>query len=339
MIFNLQTIREIVNPPKRYNDALLTSILNSTTNAIVTINKQSEVLEWNKAAEDLFGYSRHEAIGQKLTSLIFPTRYISRHRLGMKNYLKGSQSNIVNKTIRITAKTKEGVEVPIELTVRPMEYRGGILFTGSIKDLTETYKEEERKLLFMQELNHRIKNLMSVVQAIAQLTLPLSAEEKFTFTSRLFAMSKAQELLFLSNWKDANLYDLLITSTYSLVSPDRFDFLGNRNIMIPANTAVSFSLVIHELLTNALKYGALRKDCPKGRIQITTAHVKDSLVWTWEEINCPLTETPKELGFGTKLINRAFTGEGTAHIEYNPSGLKCTVVLERALIDKALNSQ
>lgn len=338
-MFGIKVIQQILTPPKQLNEALLYSILNSTTDAIVTIDRHSVIIEWNRAAEVLFGFKREEAVGEKLTNLILPRRFISKHRLGVKTYLREGQSNIIGKRTNTVAVTKDGSEIPVELSIQAVEYNRGTIFTASIKDLTEISKEEEKKTLFMQELNHRIKNLMSVVQAIAQLTLPLNNEDKSVFTSRLFAMSKAQDLIFKSDWKEANLNDLVVSSTYSFVNPEKFEMFGNKNIVIPANTAVTFALVIYELMTNAIKYGSLRKDYPDGKVRITAAHVNKSIVWSWEEVGGPPISAPEEKGFGTKLITRSFSGEGTSHIEYNSTGLKCVVVLDSEKIDKALNPE
>lgn len=329
-IFNLDTIMSLGRPPKPYNEALLTSIMNATSSAFVTIDSDSKILEWNKAAEGLFGWTRDEAIGEMVTNLILPRRYISQHRLGMKNYIKSGQSRILGQRVEVTALNKAGEELPIELTIQPMQSTRGILFTASINDLRETKKEEARRQLLMEELNHRIKNLMSVVQGVA--TQTLHGEDAAFFTSRLFAMDKAHDILFKSGWKRANLYDIVTAGTYLYGGPEQFEILGSKQIDLPANSAISFALIVHELTTNAIKYGALSKKPDgtsyNGRVLITWAKIQDSLVWSWEEVGGPEVTEPTMTGFGTRLIKRAFSGEGVSVLEYKPTGIKCTMSLD-----------
>lgn len=331
MIFGLDIIKNLAFPPPAFNEALVTTILNASFDAIVTIDTNSHVLEWNRAAETMFGFTRTEALGQDISRMIIPSTYRAQHRYGMKRWLQNKTSNVLNSRLEIKAVNKEGQEFPVELTIVPVETQKGYIFTASIRDLTEYKKREEYRDLLQREQKHRIKNIMSVVQSLAQQSFKDNPALVAPFLSRIFAMSKAQDILFAKDYISANLKDIVESNIYIHEKGDNFRIVGTP-FELPPSAATSFSLVIHELCTNSVKYGAL--SVPKGYVNITWSVISGKLVWAWEEFNGPTVKENPVKGFGYRLITRSFTGQGDTKIEFNPKGLKCTLSL--VFDDKAL---
>ena len=128
------------------SEALKSAILNSSLDAIITIDITDTVIEWNLSAERIFGYSGEEAIGQKMANLIIPERYREHHLRGMTHFLKTNEGPVLKKQIEILALRKDGTEFPSELYISPINIDGRILFTGTLRDITAR-KQAEKNLI------------------------------------------------------------------------------------------------------------------------------------------------------------------------------------------------
>lgn len=206
----------------------------------------------------------------------------------------------------------------------------GVFVEGS--DITERVQAQDRQRLLMDELNHRVKNTLATVQAIAQQTLRGSTTpEQFTeaFESRLMALSKTHNALTDSHWSGAGLRQIL-WQELSPYGAERVTLSGPE-IQLSARLALALGMVFHELATNAAKYGALSE---AGQLRVTWS-VEDTEVLSleWRETGGPAPKPPSRRGFGSRLIERSITGElqGTVALDYDPAGLICrfTVPLNR----------
>lgn len=206
----------------------------------------------------------------------------------------------------------------------------GVFVEGS--DITEQVEAQDRQRLLMDELNHRVKNTLATVQAIAQQTLRGSTTpERFTeaFESRLMALSKTHNALTDSHWSGAGLRQIL-WQELSPYGAERVTLSGPE-IQLSARLALALGMVFHELATNAAKYGALSE---AGQLRATWS-VEDTeiLFLEWRETGGPSPKPPSRRGFGSRLIERSITGElqGTVALDYDPAGLICrfTVPLNR----------
>ncbi len=190
-----------------------------------------------------------------------------------------------------------------------------VRFVGASVDITDRRLAEDRQRLLMEELAHRVKNTLTVVQAIVMQTLRgsgASAEARETLATRLLALSRAHDLLLQGSWSEASL-QAVVESTATLHAhgeAGRFRTLGP-DIMLGSRSAMSLALVLHELGTNAVKYGAL--SVPEGQVLILweTVEVEGEacLRFRWEEVGGPIVVAPARQGFGTRLIERSF-GQG-----------------------------
>ena len=211
---------------------------------------------------------------------------------------------------------------------------GGARFVGVSFDITERKRSEAHMLLLINELNHRVKNTLSIVQGIAKQSFASdngSAEALSAFDGRIAALAAAHDILTRENWAPSSMASLIheVLGPH-LERPGAFHLSG-RPLSVSAKTAVTLALAIHELATNATKHGALTT--PEGRIHLYWC-VDDrnpdapQLVLEWRESGGPPVVVPQQRGFGTRMIERALAAElgGTVKIDFNPEGLVCTVV-------------
>jgi PAS domain S-box-containing protein len=187
-----------------------------------------------------------------------------------------------------------------------------VRFSGASVDITDRRMAEERQRLLMEELAHRVKNTLTVVQAIASQTLRGSGatpEAREALSTRLMALSRAHELLMQGRWSEASLHDLVEATArlHAHGEAGRFRFEGP-DIMLGSRAAMALALVLHELATNAVKYGAL--SVPEGHVVVLwgTTDIEGAarLQFRWEEVGGPPVVPPSRQGFGTRLIERSF---------------------------------
>jgi PAS domain S-box-containing protein len=196
-------------------------------------------------------------------------------------------------------------------------------FVGTLADITERKERQEREHLFMREINHRAKNMLSVVDAIAHQTATRTPEDFVErFSERIQALSANQDLLIRNAWHGVEIEDLVRAQLAPFA-----DLIGSRIIvrgpMLRLNAASSqaIGLALHELATNASKYGALSKD--GGRLHIGWCTEGETFTMSWSECDGPPVSLPQRRGFGTivmqELAERSVNGK--VDLEYAPSGV------------------
>ncbi|HEV7437938.1 MAG TPA: HWE histidine kinase domain-containing protein [Pseudorhizobium sp.] len=207
------------------------------------------------------------------------------------------------------------------------------LFQRVQAELAERKRAEEIQRLLNDELNHRVKNMLASVQAIAAQTLRgASTEDRKGFEDRLLALSDAHGLLLRKKWEYVGLADLAATALepfkHSPTSPPRYRVEGD-NISVSPKQALALVMALHELATNAVKHGALSNE--HGRLAVTwqaaTVDDRQMLRLQWEESGGPPVEQPMRRGFGSRLIERGLSHElgGNVELRFNPGGIVCVV--------------
>ncbi|MBZ9905447.1 PAS domain-containing protein [Mesorhizobium sp. BR115XR7A] len=231
-----------------------------------------------------------------------------------------------------------GVERLLLSSARPIRNpSGGIIGAVQISlDITERKRGEEQLKLLTNELNHRVKNILAVVQSIASQTLRNAtslAEAGRTLSSRLVSLAKANDLLIQQNWSGADVRDLIATSVSSHAPIDRFGISG-KSVWLSPNVALSAALAFHELTTNALKYGALSNETGTVSIHWKLVGQKQHrwLNLEWRERGGPPVEPIERKGFGTQLLERVFASgtSGRVTLKFHKSGLICTMRMNAA---------
>jgi two-component system, chemotaxis family, CheB/CheR fusion protein len=199
----------------------------------------------------------------------------------------------------------------------------GVLLT--FVDVTKIVEAEAHLRTLVEELNHRVRNMLAVVCAVATQTLAKSPSPKdFTnaFLGRIESMAKSYGLIASEQWGDISLDAILMTELESYVAEtkDRLAINGPPLVFDPKR-ALALGLVFHELATNASKYGALSK--AKGRIAVTWAVKKGRLVVVWRESDGPKVRPSARRGFGTELIERQIKSalDGEVRFDYRAEGI------------------
>jgi PAS domain S-box-containing protein len=210
-----------------------------------------------------------------------------------------------------------------------------ILWYGNTEDIHERKVAEEHQRLLINELNHRVKNTLASVQAIAFQTLrgevPL-VEARAQFEARLMALSAAHNLLTEENWVGASLERVVKDSTEHLAGDSRrFDVAGEPLRLAP-RAALALAMALHELGTNAAKYGALAAEA--GRVAIAWTMDGERLHLEWRESGGPPVEAPTRRGFGSRLIERGLEADlgGRAALHFERGGLRCEIEASLAAI-------
>jgi two-component sensor histidine kinase len=183
--------------------------------------------------------------------------------------------------------------------------------------------------LVIGELHHRVKNTLAIVSAITSQSIQSASsleEAGKTIGDRLHALGVAQDLLVRERWTGAGCRTLIESAVKAFQSKglDQFKIIGE-NIAISSGPAVSLSMVIHELCTNAVKHGAL--SMPVGRVSISWTAADERFKLHWKESGGPRVQEPFRKSFGSRLIEQALPGQlhGEARLKFEPDGLSCEV--------------
>jgi two-component sensor histidine kinase len=204
--------------------------------------------------------------------------------------------------------------------------RKAIRSIGAVFDITERKQWESTQRLLLSELNHRIKNTLTTVQAIASQTLRSTRDPQTfaaSFNGRLQALAQAHALLTQSSWDGAYLDDIM-KSQLGDADPGQVSRSGPR-VFLPPQIALHVALTLHELATNARKYGALSTEQGHLELSWTVQHNdEDALDFHWLESGGPPVAEPTHAGFGTKLIRQSLSGlGGNIHLDFASTGVSC----------------
>jgi two-component system, chemotaxis family, CheB/CheR fusion protein len=285
------------------------------------------IVEWNRGSEELYGYSRDEALGkvkEQLLGTIVPGSSFAQ--------LKAKLSQDGSWAGELLQKTKSGEELMIESRLQLANFNGRRLVLESTRDVTARRAAERRLRLLLAELTHRVRNTLAVIQAIARHTMRnTKTKEDFVerFEGRLAALASAHSLLVGSDWKGADLAELARQqlAPYITDNPDRLRLQGAA-VLLTADLATPVGLVLHELATNAAKYGSLSLASGTVTLSWTIAaeNKQRTLKLIWEEGGGPPATKAKTRGLGNALIDSAIP---RAHVvrEFRPGGLFCTIEL------------
>ena len=304
----------------------LAAIVESSSDAITSIDHQGFATSWNSGAEALFGYDAHEVIGKSLEFLHWPDD-TAPHTDSLDHFRQGGTT----RRHEAQKRRHDGSPVWVSLTTSPLRHANGALAGASTiaRDITERRVTEEHREILVGELNHRVKNSLAIVSAIASQTLvgavplPIARE---AFLARLKSMARAHDLLVDGNWAGTDLASVINATIKPYDTPNRFRVRGPYVALKPS-VALTFSLAIYELCTNAIKYGAL--SVPDGQVEMTWSTEGTGpgarLIWIWVESGGPPVSEPVHRGFGFSLVERvlAMDIQGTVAISFEPGGLGC----------------
>ena len=304
----------------------LAAIIESSDDAILSTGLDMVITSWNQGAERIYGYAAEEAIGRPVTMLVPGDRLDEEARI-IDRIRRGGRVE-PHETKR---RRKDGRVIDVSLTVSPI-FDGHGSITGASKiarDITSRKHAERLQHVLMDEMKHRVKNILATVQAIARQTfrsnpnIDLATE---AFDSRLLSLSGAHDLLTRERWDGAELSEVIADALGPY--PQEHFRVSGPPLRLPPKVVLAMSLALHELATNAAKYGALSD--PGGRVAITwTVEASDTprFFLRWREAGGPPVSTPGRKGFGSRLVEDVLAAElnGKVRLRYQPDGLVCTV--------------
>jgi two-component sensor histidine kinase len=204
---------------------------------------------------------------------------------------------------------------------------GGVLVV--CRDVTTEHVARDALNLINEELKHRVKNTLAVLGAVAAQTFRdvSSKADLEKYQARLAAFGRAHDVLTAANWAAAPLQDVIRTALIPYRGDEARFTVSGPPITIQSRQAFALSLAIHELATNALKYGALTAEV--GRVSITWAaedrEGEQRFVFVWREIDGPPASEPTHVGFGSRLISRILPDDfgGSVEVSYGSTGFTC----------------
>jgi PAS domain S-box-containing protein len=297
------------------NAQRLALIVASSDDAIISKDLNGVINSWNNAAERLFGYTAAEMIGKQITILIPTDR--ADEEPSILERLRRRERIEHYETVR---RRKDGSLIDISLTVSPiMSADGRVIGASKIaRDISERRRAQEQQKVLLAEIMHRVKNTLATVQAIATQTLGRApVDELQAFRARLHALSKAHDLLTSDKWDRAPLREV-VGAALEPFQHERFRLEGP-DVWLNASISLQATLALHELATNAAKYGALSNTT--GSIQLAWEMLDTGrLKLCWKEDGGPPVTPPKRTGFGSILIRHTFE---EARFDYAPQGFSC----------------
>lgn len=303
----------------------LASIIASSNDAILGIDLDMIITDWNAAAERMYGYSSEEAIGWSVLMLVPEDRQDEEPAI-----LRRVSAGLRVEPYETRRRRKDGRLVDVLLSVSPIHDGNGRTIGASkmAQDITARKEAERLQAVLTGELSHRVKNVFATVIAISRQTLDrdgIGRDDVNAFHARVMSMAQAHDLLTHADWQRADLREV-VRQVLEPYPQDRFTVDGGP-VLLPQKAVVSFSLAIHELGTNAAKYGAL--SVPGGRISISWNFEESTerLHFRWQENGGPNVEPPTRKGFGSRLVERLLAAElnGTSKISYDKAGVICEI--------------
>ena len=296
----------------------LVSIVESSDDAIVSKNLDGIIRSWNRGAERLFGYTASEIIGKSILTIIPTSHHAEEHDILSR--IRSGERIEHYETVR---RRKDGSLVDISLTVSPLrDPQGRIVGASKIaRDITERKQAQMQQALLVGEMKHRVKNTLATVKAIASQSMRnVPRSDWNAFLGRIQALATAHDLLTNENWNRALLHDI-IQQVILPFDAQRFD-IGGPKVWLSASHSLTLVMAVHELATNAAKYGALSTE--NGRVSLEWRVVSGGegsyVTLSWRERGGPPAVEPANKGFGSMLLERTLDDVIT---RYGPDGFAC----------------
>lgn len=303
----------------------LASIIESSNDAILAIDLDMTITAWNGGAERLYGYTAEEIVGQSVLMLV-PKDRIDEEPALLEQIKAGSMIEAYETKRR----SKDGHLVDVLLSVSPIHDTAGKIVGASkiAHDISAKMEADRLQAVLIGELHHRVKNVFATVIAIARQTFGKvtdTIDAVAAFEARLSAMAHAHDLLAEGDWQSADLA-AVVEQAAAPYPPERFTISGP-SVLLSQKAVATLSLALHELGTNAVKYGAL--SVPTGQVLIIWAYNSETSVLNlrWQESDGPTVNVPTKKGFGSRLVERLLAAElnGASTIIYDSAGVICEI--------------
>lgn len=297
------------------------AVVEASQDIIYTLDDRLVIQTWNRGAEDLTGLSPAQAVGRSEWELC-PTEC----RADLVRLVRQVQEQGGAVSIDMVRRRKDGSRADLIYTLTPLKDRDGRLTGYSVvaHDITERKETEQRLLFLCTEVDHRARNLLAIVQAIANLSARgASTLDDFLdpFRARIYALAAAHDLLSRRNWRGATMRDIVGATLVGFASDSRVRIDDRCDAVLKPKPAQDLALSLHELATNAVKYGAL--SVPQGRLELGWWLEDGHLVIDWRELDGPAVAPPRRLGLGSRVIRQISGVDGHVDHAFPPEGVHC----------------
>ncbi|HEY9217558.1 MAG TPA: HWE histidine kinase domain-containing protein [Phenylobacterium sp.] len=307
----------------------LNAIVNNATVAILLMDEHQQCAYMNAAAEKLTGYTLVETLGRRLHEVIHHTRPDGTHypveecpidrAFPEREKMQGEEVFV----------HKDGSFYPVSFTASPIldDTSRTIGTIIEVQDIRDRRAQEAQKELLMREVDHRARNVLAVVQGIVRLTREDDAKVfKDVVAHRIDSLARAQHTLAETSWQGANLRQI-VEDEIAAFAPASRAHLQDKDIFLRADQVQPLCMIVHELTTNAVKYGSL--SVPEGQVRIGwETKGSDLSLFCWRESGGPRVNQPTRSGFGTRLIRQLARQLGADVLEeWPPEGLRLTLRL------------
>ncbi len=295
--------------------------------AILVRDMDDRIERWNTGCVELFGYTREEALGAKCDELL------KSEFLNDKPEVEASLKETGFWSGELRHLAKDGSPVWVDSRQQLLHFDGQSVIIECDRDITDRRADDEVRNLLIGELTHRVKNSLAIVQALARQTGRRATSVcnfLHDFGGRIEAMSSAQNLLSEAQWQDVEMRPLVESQTTALFGPDHAVSISGARVMLSAQTAMQLVLILHELATNAEKFGALSDTC--GRLDVSWEDVRGEpgkVEIEWRESGGPRVSAPKSKGFGLSLIESSKNLPYLVmSMDFEPTGLICRMKID-----------
>lgn len=328
--------------PPGTQPALNVDVLALVADSVICTDEDGRILVFNQAAEQAFGYSAREVIGQRVEMLL-PLSDRSEHVQQVRGFAlrDGAANRLMGHRREVRGRRKNGDVFPAEATVARQTVDGRTILTVVHRDITERKELEALREAAARELDHRMRNVLSVVNSLISISAASAAnveEFKTSLTGRLTALAATQRALRFGERQGASLSELLLAELAQYQTPDGAKVaIEGPSVLMGPRVAQTLALAIHELATNSAKYGSL--STAGGCVAVTSAFEGEGdqglLVIQWREAGGPPVAPPTREGFGTRLIKQVVARALRADVvmEYRPEGLTCRMTVPRATLE------
>lgn len=347
----------------------------ASPDAVVVIDRTGQIVFANRQVESLLGYLPQELVGRPQT-LLMPERYRDGHTAHIDRYMRKPEPRMMGGDLELFARRKDGSEFRTEISLSPYQAPAGLFVIAAMRDredlnrsksvleseitalrdmlgqaqinydrllvqdgiaVTEHEEAERSQRLVLDELHHRIKNMLAMTVAITSQTLRTAEtleEGRLAVSSRLIALGRAQDLLLRANDTSTELAGLISAAIEPFEDPHVQRFVVQTPLIeIGSGAILPLTMSLNELCTNAVKYGALSKET--GRVNITSKVDETTQLFslTWTETGGPVVQKPTRRSFGTRLIGAlASQLHGDVRVRYEPDGVVYQLDIPLALL-------
>jgi PAS domain S-box-containing protein len=308
-------------------EQILRSIVENSDDAIITKNLDGIISSWNKSAERVFGYTAEEVIGKPVTILIPADRPDEEPAILVR--IRSGERMDHYETVR---QHKDGSLIDISLTVSPIKNAQGKIIGASeiARDITERKRNDEHLAILAREAEHRTKNILATVQATVNLSRAATVSLfKRAIEGRIQALANVHSLFVKSRWGGAELSNIVTQELAPYLGKEEARAqIDGPHVWLATEAAQAIAITLHELATNASKYGSL--SVPEGYLCVKWSSAADGqLTLHWIESGGPPAKKPRRKGFGTSVVEQMIQQlKGEIHFDWRAEGLACEIVLQ-----------